>query len=149
MRERGRLEIQGRGVCWHFDCSLARLKHLAVAEHTLVSWFINHKKKVFNFYCYVKCKQIFWTQTFFLTQNLFGQRICFCVAKNILTFLTIWRTALDPWTIFPVLGCFSLLFQMLRLTSGSIGCQKSGRVFFDPIGTGCNTFSCQSPHPTL
>ena len=21
--------------------------------------------------------------------------------------------------------------------------------FFDPIGTGCNTFSCQSPHPTL
>ena len=36
MRERGHLESQGRGVCWHFECSLARLKHLAVAEHRQV-----------------------------------------------------------------------------------------------------------------
>ena len=36
MRERGYLESQGRGVCWHFECSLARLKQLAVAEHRLV-----------------------------------------------------------------------------------------------------------------
>ena len=33
MRERGYLESQGRGVCWHFECSLARQKHLAVSEH--------------------------------------------------------------------------------------------------------------------
>merc|ERR1711978_47249 len=25
-----------REVCWHFECSLARLKHLAVAEHRQV-----------------------------------------------------------------------------------------------------------------
>ena len=36
MKERGQLESQGRGVCWHFECSLARLKHLAVAEHRQV-----------------------------------------------------------------------------------------------------------------
>ena len=36
MRERGHLENQERGVCWHFECSLARLKHLAVAEHRQV-----------------------------------------------------------------------------------------------------------------
>ena len=36
MREREHLESQGRGVCWYFECSLARLKHLAVAEHRLV-----------------------------------------------------------------------------------------------------------------
>ena len=36
VRERGHLESQGRGVCWYFECSLARLKHLAVAEHRLV-----------------------------------------------------------------------------------------------------------------
>ena len=36
MRERGHLESQGRGACWHFEGSLARLQHLAVAEHMLV-----------------------------------------------------------------------------------------------------------------
>ena len=36
MRERGHLESQGRGVCWHFECSLGRLQHRAVAEHMLV-----------------------------------------------------------------------------------------------------------------
>ena len=36
MRERGHLESQGRGVCWHFECSLGRLQHCAVAEHRLV-----------------------------------------------------------------------------------------------------------------
>ena len=36
MREREHLESQGRGVCWHFECSLARLKHLGVAEHRQV-----------------------------------------------------------------------------------------------------------------
>ena len=35
MRERGHLESQGRGVCWHFECSLGRLQHCAVAEHRL------------------------------------------------------------------------------------------------------------------
>ena len=35
MRERGYLEKQGGGVCWHFECSLGRLQHLAVAEHRL------------------------------------------------------------------------------------------------------------------
>ena len=36
MREREHLESQGRGVCWHFECSLAKLKHLAVSEHRQV-----------------------------------------------------------------------------------------------------------------
>ena len=36
VRERGHLESQGRGVCWQFECSLAKLKQLAVAEHRLV-----------------------------------------------------------------------------------------------------------------
>ena len=36
MKERGQLESQGRGVCWYFECSLARLKHLAVAERRLM-----------------------------------------------------------------------------------------------------------------
>ena len=36
MRERGHLESRGRVVCWHFERSLARLRHLAVAEHRLV-----------------------------------------------------------------------------------------------------------------
>ena len=36
MRERGHKESQERGVCWHFECSLARLKHLGVAEHRQV-----------------------------------------------------------------------------------------------------------------
>ena len=36
MRERGYLEGQGKSVCWHFECSLARPKQLAVAEHRLV-----------------------------------------------------------------------------------------------------------------
>ena len=35
MRERGYLEKQGGGVCWHFECSLGRLQHLAVVEHRL------------------------------------------------------------------------------------------------------------------
>ena len=30
MKERGQLESQGRGVCWYFECSLARLKHRLV-----------------------------------------------------------------------------------------------------------------------
>ena len=34
MKERGHLESLGRGVCW--QCSLAKLKQLAVAEHRLV-----------------------------------------------------------------------------------------------------------------
>ena len=34
--ERWYLESHGRGVCWHFECSLARLKQLAVAKHRLV-----------------------------------------------------------------------------------------------------------------
>ena len=36
MRERGHLESRERVVCWHFESSLARLRHLAVAEHRLV-----------------------------------------------------------------------------------------------------------------
>ena len=36
MREREHLESQGRGVCWYFECSLARLKHLAVYAHRQV-----------------------------------------------------------------------------------------------------------------
>ena len=36
MRERGYLESQGRGVCWYFEYSLARLKHLAVYAHRQV-----------------------------------------------------------------------------------------------------------------
>ena len=36
VREREHWERQGRGVCWHFECSLARLKHLGVAEHRQV-----------------------------------------------------------------------------------------------------------------
>ena len=36
MWERGHLESQGRGACWHFEGSLARLQHLVVAEHMLV-----------------------------------------------------------------------------------------------------------------
>ena len=35
MRERGYLEKQGGGVCWHFECSLGRLQRLAVVEHRL------------------------------------------------------------------------------------------------------------------
>ena len=36
MRERGYLESQGKVVCWHFECSLARLMQPAVAEHRIV-----------------------------------------------------------------------------------------------------------------
>ena len=36
MREKGHLESRGRGVSWHFECSLVRLKHLAVAVHRLM-----------------------------------------------------------------------------------------------------------------
>ena len=36
MREREHLESQGRGVYWHFECSQARLKHLAVSGHRQV-----------------------------------------------------------------------------------------------------------------
>ena len=36
LREREHLESQGRGVCWYFECSLARLKHLAVYAHRQV-----------------------------------------------------------------------------------------------------------------
>ena len=35
MRERGHLESQGGVVCWHWECSLAKLKQLAGAEHRL------------------------------------------------------------------------------------------------------------------
>ena len=36
MREREHLESQGRGVYWHFECSQARLNHLAVSGHRQV-----------------------------------------------------------------------------------------------------------------
>ena len=36
MREKGHWESRGRGVSWHFECSLVRLKHLAVAVHRLM-----------------------------------------------------------------------------------------------------------------
>ena len=36
MRQRGHLESQGKGLCWYFEGSVARLKHPAVAEHRLV-----------------------------------------------------------------------------------------------------------------
>ena len=46
LRERGHLESQGGVVCWHSECSLAKLKQLAVAEHRLVQLGVgNHSQE--------------------------------------------------------------------------------------------------------
>ena len=36
LREKGHWESRGRGVSWHFECTMARLKRLAAAEHRLM-----------------------------------------------------------------------------------------------------------------
>ena len=36
LREKGHLESRGRGVSWHFEFTMARLKRLAAAEHRLM-----------------------------------------------------------------------------------------------------------------
>ena len=41
MKERGYLESRGRGVCWNLECSLARPKQPAVAEHRQVQLFFS------------------------------------------------------------------------------------------------------------
>ena len=46
MRERGHLESQVGVACWHSDCSLAKLKQLAGAEHRPVQLRVgNHSQE--------------------------------------------------------------------------------------------------------
>ena len=46
MGERGHLESQGGVVCWHSECSLAKLEQLAGAEHRLVQLGVgNHSQE--------------------------------------------------------------------------------------------------------
>ena len=86
---------------------------------------------------------------FFLTQNLFGQRICFCVAKNISDNSDNMENSTGALDHIPSSWVFFTSFPNVMVDKWKYWLPEIWSSFFDPIGTGCNTFSCQSPHPTL